>query len=90
MGANSRSPSSPPTAASGWNSEAVATGLERASLLSTKVLRERKGALDIPEPLPPVVSRVPTEGSPAGSGKWGASGVCWESGEEALRHSRAC
>lgn len=45
MGGNSPSPLSPPTAASGWNSEAAAIGLERASLLSTKVLRERKGAL---------------------------------------------
>lgn len=42
MGENSPSPLSPPTAASGWNSEAVATGLERASLPSMKVLRERK------------------------------------------------
>lgn len=45
MGANSLSPLCPLTAASGWNSEAAATGLEKASLLSMKVLRGRRGGL---------------------------------------------
>lgn len=45
VGANSLSPLCPLTAASGWNSEAAATGLEKASLPSTKVLREGRGAL---------------------------------------------
>lgn len=42
-GANSLSLSSPPTAASGLNSEAVATGSGRASLQSMKVLRMKMG-----------------------------------------------
>lgn len=45
VGANSLSPLCPLTAASGWNSEAAATGLEKASLLSMKVLRGRRGGL---------------------------------------------
>lgn len=40
MGANSPSLLSPPTAVSGWNSAAAATGSGRASLPSMKVLRK--------------------------------------------------
>lgn len=59
VGANSPSLSSPPTAASGLNSAAAATGSGRASLQSTKVLRMEEGeesdmgSLGILEPAPP-------------------------------------
>lgn len=84
MGGNSLSPLSPPTAASGWNSEAAAIGLERASLLSMKVLRERKGTLGHSRATPSCwfSSRV----SRVGNG----DGVCCKSGEGTLRQGLAC
>ena len=51
VGANSPSPSCPPTAASGLNSAAAATGSGRASLRSMKVLRQgKKGGLEVGVP----------------------------------------
>lgn len=92
MGANSLSPLCPLTAASGWNSEAAATGLEKASLLSMKVLRGRRGGLARAGGGLgySVASRVPAVGPPAGSAGWAMGNrVCGKSREGALRQGRA-